>query len=232
MKISVVIATYNRRESLRRCLQAITGQELAASEIIVVDDASNDGTRTMVSQEFPGVRYIRLEENRGPAVARNCGIFAAEGDIVAFTDDDCSPPTDWLRKLADGFARYPDVAGVGGYQEAPEALLRTSAIADAEHVMRLKRWGKRAFSEQIGGLEVPGLGTNNVAYRRNVLLKLGGFDEAFPVAAGEDADLKLRIAQQGYRLLYLPVKVEHYRAYTLSHQWHASVRRGIGALYY
>jgi len=228
---SVVIPTYNRSESLRRCLSAVIRQDGLEHEVIVVDDGSTDDTAEMVRREFPQVRYIRREMNRGPAAARNRGIEVATGEVVAFTDDDCVVPSDWLRRLHDGFRRHPGVAGVGGYQDPPEALIRTNAVARAEHLRRLRRWGARAAREEAGR-DVPGLGTNNVAYRRDVLLDVGGFDERFPVAAGEDVDLKLRVAQRGHLLLYLPLKVEHFREYTLRAQWRASVRRGIGAYYF
>ncbi|MDQ7028786.1 MAG: glycosyltransferase [Ardenticatenia bacterium] len=154
------------------------------------------------------------------------------GKIVAFTDDDCIVPSNWLTTLAEAFRRWPEAAGVGGYQEAPEELLQTHVVARAERAMRLQRWGERAGLEQLGGDEVPGLATNNVAFRQDVLLEVGGFDERFPVAAGEDADLKLRIAQRGYRLLYIPLKVAHHREYTLRAQWRMQVRRGIGVYYF
>ena len=232
MQISVVIPTHNRKDLLRRCLEAVLNQDYPDYEVIVVDDGSTDGTGEMVRREFPQVRIIRQVPNRGPAAARNRGIEVATGEIVAFTDDDCVVPRDWLTRLAEGFRRYPDVAGVGGFQDPPETLIRDNPIARAEHTRRLRRWGERAFREVAGSAEVPGLGTNNVAYRRDVLLEVGGFDEHFPVAAGEDADLKLRIAQAGYELLYLPIGVDHHRTYTWKAQWQMSIRRGIGAYYF
>ena len=232
MNISVVIATHNRKEKLRVCLTAVTHQTHPASQIIVVDDASSDGTGKMIAAEFPQVEYARLETNRGPAAARNRGIQLAKNEIVAFTDDDCQPPSDWLEQLAAGFTAYPEAVGVSGYQEAPAELVQNNPIARAEHLSRLQRWGANAHCLQFGGYEVPGFGTNNVAYKRRILLETNGFDETFPVAAGEDADLKWRIAQKGYKLLYLPLKVEHHRAYTWRAEWHSSVRRGIGAYYF
>ena len=229
---SVVIPTHNRKHLLRRCLRAVLAQDYSHYEVIVVDDGSTDSTGEMVLREFPSVRYIRQEVSRGPAAARNRGIEAASGEIIAFTDDDCVPPSHWLTSLWKGFQHHPEVAGVGGFQDPPEHLIRCNVIARAEHVRRVRRWGARAGIELKGGHEIPGLATNNVAYRRHVLLKIGGFDEHFPVAAGEDADLKFRIARAGYRLLYMPVGVAHYRPYTWKAQWNMAVRRGIGAYYF
>lgn len=231
MKISVVVATYNRSKKLQDCLTAIARQSYAPHEIIVVDDASTDNTEHLVQTRFPDVNYVRQATNRGPAAARNQGIWHARGEIVAFTDDDCVPPPDWLRQIVDAFQRQPDVVGVGGYQDPPPAFIASNRIARADHVRRLRRWGHQAHRQQRGGYEIPGLATNNVAYRRDLLAKVGGFDESFPVAAGEDADLKLRMAQHG-PLLYLPLGVLHYRRYTLRAQWQLALRRGAGAYHF
>jgi GT2 family glycosyltransferase len=196
---------------LRQTLAALTAQDYADYEIIVVDDGSTDSTHEMIAAEFPTVRYLH-QQNRGPAAARNRGIAVATGEIVAFTDDDCVPPRDWLTRLADGYARYPQVAGVGGYLEAPDDVLYHEPLARyesfiARHVYRV---GDR---EYVGGFECPAGGTNNMSYRRAVLDQVGGFDETFPFAAGEDADLKWRICQTSAQLLYVPVKMTHLHAY-------------------
>lgn len=131
MKFSVVIPTYNRAATLRQTLTALMAQDYPDYEIIVVDDGSTDDTRAMIAREFPQVRYI-YQQNRGPAAARNRGIAHARGEIIAFTDDDCVPPRDWLARLADGYARYPDVVGVGGYLEAPDEVLQRALLARYE----------------------------------------------------------------------------------------------------
>ena len=100
MKFSVVIPTYNRIGTLRRTLAAATVQAFPDYEIIVVDDESSDGTPEMVQRAFPSARLLR-QTHGGRAAARNRGIEAATGDVIAFTDDDCLPPPDWLARLAN-----------------------------------------------------------------------------------------------------------------------------------
>ncbi|CAG0970165.1 partial heptose III glucuronosyltransferase, partial [Gammaproteobacteria bacterium] len=112
MRFSVVIPTFNRKDILRQCLKSLQAQDFTDFEVLVVD-GGNDGTEEMLAREFPGFRYLR-EERSGPSVARNLGIEQATGEIVAFTDDDCLPPPDWLSKMADGYRRYPTVSGVAG----------------------------------------------------------------------------------------------------------------------
>lgn len=231
IRISVVIPTYNRKGLLRCCLEAVTRQDYPDYEVIVVDDGSTDGTGEMVQREFPQVRYIRQEPNRGPAAARNRGIEAATGEIAAFTDDDCLVPQDFLAHLADGYRRYPEVAGVGGYLEAPDEVLPRNPFAQYE--AHVTHYVYRAGPEEyLGGFECPAGGTNSMSYQKEVLMAVGGFDETFPLPGGEDADLKWRVVQRGYRLLYVPVKVVHLRPYTFHHFWHQYRMHGRGAVYF
>lgn len=214
MACSVIVPTYNRQATLRQTLAALATQVDADYEVIVVDDGSMDGTSEIVAHAFPTVRLIR-QPNRGPAAARNHGIQESTGEIIAFTDDDCVPPADWLARICDGYARYPEVAGVGGYLEPPRAILNDNIFARYEQYVARSLYGV-ADHEVVGGFECPAGGTNNMSYRRTILEQIGGFDETFPYAAGEDADLKWRICQTGAQLLYIPVRVEHLHAYTRS----------------
>lgn len=229
MYFSVVVPTHNRKHLLRLCLQGVLGQQYPNYEVIVVDDGSTDGTEAMVKRDFPQIHYIRQEPKRGPAAARNRGIQAATGDIIAFTDDDCVPPPDWLARLAQGFVDYPQAAAIGGIQEASEQVLRTHILARYERFVTRKVYG--LGREPVVGSPAPG-GTNNLAVRRRTLLEIGGFDETFPVAAGEDADLLRRLAQRGYVTVSLPLKVTHLQSYTWASFFRQQVRRGIGAAYY
>jgi len=199
--------------------------------VIVVDDSSTDGTADMMHTDFPSVRYLRQEINRGPAAARNRGVREATGDTIAFTDDDCVPPSDWLSRLADGYRRYPSVGAVGGYQEASEEALRTRLVARYERYVNRNRY-RVGDQEYLGGFECPAGGTNNLSYPRRVLQEVDGFDETFPVAAGEDAYLKWQVVQRGYRFLFVPVKVTHLQEYSLPTFLRQQVRRGMGAAHF
>ena len=230
LRFSLVIPTHNRRESLRRCLETAVTQDYAEYEVLVVDDGSSDGTEEMAS-EFAGVRYLRQVRNQGPASARNRGIRESTGDVVAFTDDDCLLPRDFVRRLADGYADYAGVGGVGGYQEAAEQVLASNLLArlEAYHIHAELGAGD---APSVGGKECPASATNSMSYRRELLLALGGFDETFPYAAGEDTDLKWRAVDRGHRLLYVPVKVTHDRPYTWPDFWRQHVIRGRGVVHF
>lgn len=228
MFISVVIPTIGR-ETLKACLQSLAAQTYPRDlfGVIVVEDGSREAEKTV--NDF-GFRYL-FQEHRGPAAARNFGARSAPGEVLAFTDDDCTVPRDWLEKLADGYFRHPDVAGVGGYMEAPTEILLTNPFAAYESYMTRQVY-KAGDTEIFGGFEVPTGGTNNLSYRKEIFEKAGGFDERFPGAAGEDADLKKRITGAGKKLLYIPLKVTHYHRYRLSSFIRQNHDRGLGSLYF
>jgi glycosyltransferase involved in cell wall biosynthesis len=229
--VSLIIPSYRRSEALKRCLEAAIRQDCAAYEIIVVDDASGDDTAEMVRGAFPGVRVLVQAENRGPAAARNLGLAHARGEIIAFTDDDCLIPPDFLSRLVEGYLAHPEAVGVGGYMEAPAPLLGDNLLAQYEAHLTHQVYG--AGSEpRLGGFDCPAGGTNAMSYRKSALLEAGGFDESFPVAAGEDTDLKWRITQRGTRLLYVPTGVIHCRDYRLGSFWRQQIQRGVGAAHF
>lgn len=183
IKISVVIPTYNSKEDLKECLAALVKQTFPheSYEVIVVDDGSVDGTELVVEDikrgignDFQGhIRYVK-QKNSGPAVARNNGIREAEGSIISFTDSDCIAAPDWLEELDKSFEN-PQVVGVSGKTISPEALVFPWKIAPAGF----------------------GYTTCNMAYRKNVLKQVGGFNEKFDAPYYEDTDLALRIKDNG-----------------------------------
>ena len=118
-RVSVVIATYDRPALLLRCIDALLAQTLPAAdyEIIVVDDGSPRATRERLLAEFwtrrrrgraATLRFLWLPVNRGPAAARNHGILASRGAVIAFTDDDTRPAIGWLREGLSALAGFVD----------------------------------------------------------------------------------------------------------------------------
>lgn len=233
MRFSVVIPTYNRKEKLKETLKSVLDQSFKDFEVIVVDDGSSDDTREIVreSGKTQGQVSYFHQPNTGPAKARNLGTKQAKGQLIAFTDDDCVLPHDWLERLLEGFQKHSEVVGVGGYLQASEETLKKSIFARYERYVSLRSYETRD-KEVVSGFDCPAGGTNNMAYTKKVIEEVGGFDEAFPVAAGEDADIKLRITKLGYKLLYLPLKVEHHQDYHLKGFLKQSFNRGIGSFYF
>ncbi|MBI1815260.1 MAG: glycosyltransferase family 2 protein [Deltaproteobacteria bacterium] len=207
MRCSIIIPTYNRRDSLRRCLAAVTRQDHPDFEVIVVDDASTDGTGDMVQREFPHVRCLRQDINTGSTIARNNSISMCGGDLVVFTDDDCIPPAHWLRTHVAHYAD-PRVGVVGGplITAAPSFCDKFYAAHYRDEYERLQR------IEHLAGWER--LVTGNMSVPRAVFERVGLFDGEFP--RGADADLVRRICRAGYVVIADPaVAVEHLKSYTL-----------------
>lgn len=186
LSISVIVPAYNCATTIGATVAALLAQELSAREIIVVDDGSTDNTRAALEPFTQRITYLhRL--NGGPAAARNTGIRAASGALVAFTDSDCLPRPDWLRRLSAGFTDER-VAGVGGIVRSADHN------TTSEYIDTIRLLDARADETN----EIPYLITANACFRRDALLAAGLFDEAFAKPGGEEPDVCLRLRRLGY----------------------------------
>jgi len=211
--VSIIIPAYNAAGTIALCLEGCLRQDYPATEVIVVDDGSTDGTGDR-ARELDGVRVIR-QANAGPAAARNRGAAEARGVILAYTDADCVPRADWVTRLAEGFAE--GVGAVGGtYGIAnPECLL--ARLIHQEIRMRHARFGE----------DVDFLGSFNVAYRAEAFEVVQGFDTAYRAASGEDNDLSYRLRGRGFRLRFVPgAVVDHFHPVALEPYLLAQMRHG------
>jgi GT2 family glycosyltransferase len=202
-RISVVVCSYNGSRTIGETLSALNLLEYPNFEVVVVDDGSTDSTGA-IAGKFKA-RLIQTE-NQGLSAARNCGMQAAEGEIIAYIDDDAYPDPHWLTYLADTFSRT-EHAGVGGPNIAPpDDGLIAECVANAPggpvHVLSTDE-----IAEHIPGC--------NMAYRRDRLMELGGFDTRFRVA-GDDVDLCWRLQERGWTLGFSPAAmVWHHRRNTI-----------------
>lgn len=192
VRVSVVVPTYRRPELLGRCLDALGAQTLAADsyEIVIADDAACETTRRQV-EDFATkspcvIRYISVEGSHGPAAARNAGWRAAQGAIIAFTDDDTVPDPGWLAAGAGALERDAELAAVTGQVMVPLPPAPTD------------------YERNEAGLETAEFVTANCFCRRAVLERLGGFDERFTAAWREDSDLHFRLLEGGAKLRKVP----------------------------
>lgn len=232
--VSVVIPTHNRPEPVAALVASILATEYPSDhyEIIVVDNApSSDATETVITQRYgdnPRVRYVR-EDRAGSSNARNCGLRLACGEIVVFADDDELVDAHWLTEMVRGFDAREDIGCVTGLVVPMESQTQAQGWFEqfggyckeqcARRIFNLTdhRAPSPLFPYNVG---IYGAG-GSMAYRRSVLLELGGFDTALgpatPTLGGEDIDTMLRVVLGGYTLLYEPAAiVRHppYRAYT------------------
>ncbi len=183
VRVSVVVPTYRRPELLDRCLSALLVQDLDARqvEVIVADDAASDATR--LQAERWGARYVPVVHAHGPAAARNAGWREAQGEVIAFTDDDTIPDPGWLRA---GLAALRDADAVWGRIRVPLPPNPTD------------------YERNEAGLEAAEFATANCFCRRAALAAVGGFDERFTAAWREDADLYFTLLEKGLRVVHAP----------------------------
>ncbi len=186
--ISVIIPAYNAARTLPDCLTALKTQKLAPDEIIVVDDGSTDGTVQAAREN--GAQVV-TQSHQGPGAARNAGIRQAKGDLLLFTDADCTPVQNWTIEMSGPFVD-PLVAGVKG----------SYVTAQAETVARLVQCEfEERYDMQDRHSSIDLIDTYSAAFRADVLRDVGGFDPAFP-EANEDVELSYRLARAGKRLLF------------------------------
>jgi len=202
--ISVIVCTLNRKSSLKKCLTELLNVDYPKSryEIIVVDGGSVDGTVDMLKKEFPQVRCI-IEERIGVSYARNRGIENANGNIIAFTDDDCIVTRNWLHELASSFSSA-DIGAVGGpvrfLHHIPPKILVKAALGGYD------LGEKKEF--------VKFLITSNMAIKSEIARKIR-FDTKLGrrgnmLFDNEDIDFCEKISRMGYRLLYNPKAVVYH----------------------
>ncbi len=205
--ISVVVCSYNGSRTIRECLEGVSRLDYPDYEVIVVDDGSTDQTAAIAS-EF-AVRLIRTPQN-GLSNARNTGMRAARGEIVAYLDDDAWPDPHWLRYLAEVFERSGCAAAGGPNVSPPSDGLLASCVADSPgnpaHVLLSDREAEH----------LPGC---NLAIRVDRLRAISGFDPRFRTA-GDDVDVCWRLREQGGTLGFHPAAlVWHHRRGTLGAYW-------------
>jgi GT2 family glycosyltransferase len=200
---SVIVPTYNRVALLERTLESLFGQSYADLEIIVVNDGSSDGTDAYLAKLAAEGRITYVSHpNRGLAASRKAGLEHARGELIAFTDDDCILPPNWLMRLAEHL-KDPFVAGVGGATATgnPDNLQAVTNDLTTNYFKSVLTSTEKA---------APFLTGNNIAYRKAVLDRVGGPDPRFRMGA-EDRDLAYRVMRSGGRLVYDPdIIIRHF----------------------
>lgn len=223
--ISVIVPTRDRPDSLARCIDALAKLHYPHYEIIIVDNApTTEQTAQLVQaigEHIPHLRYLR-EDRPGISYARNCGMHAAHGEILAFTDDDVIVDTCWLAQIAIAFQKSCNIVCVTGYTlplelETP-AQLWFEGMSNAAYGPGIDRFVSRLFDQRTRHQylykgNVCGHGAN-MAVRAHFLRCLGGFDIALgagsPAMAGEDLAFFLHILMQNKLIAYEPAALIHH----------------------
>ncbi|MDV2494993.1 MAG: glycosyltransferase [bacterium] len=200
--VSVIVPVLNGERTIGDCVVSLLKMDYPPErlEVLVVDNGSTDGTAEIV-KSFP-VRYLQ-EERPGAAAARNKGIEASKGEVLAFTDADCLGTSSWLRELVQGFMDEK----VGGIEGEIMAYLPTTPVEQ-----HMARWGFFSRQRRLTSPLFPFVITANVAFRREVFDQIGLFDTRFPAAGGEDVDFSWRFLEEtDLELRYNPKAVVFHR---------------------
>ncbi len=194
--LSVIIPAYNASETLGRLLGSLKTSSFKNFEVIVGDDASNE--QYLVGK---GIKIVRLTRNRGPAAARNAAVKRAKGNVLVFLDADVTVYPDTLSKIAGKFKEDHDLTAVTGvwdkHQQTKSFFPQFKAMRDWSY------WTNERGRDGYYYL----FSTRIAAIRREVFIRLGGFNEAFRQM--EDVELTYRIAKR-YAIIFAPdVRVHH-----------------------
>jgi glycosyltransferase involved in cell wall biosynthesis len=221
---SVIIPTRNRPRELAVCLESFARQGYPRDrfEVIVVDDGSTEPLEPVIERVAKAVDISLLRQaNAGPAAARNAGAARARGELLAFTDDDCAPTPEWLAGLARHAAQRPDCA-IGGYT-LNRLASNWYSTASQLLVSHLYAW-YNADAERARFFA-----SNNLALPAGRFHALGGFNAAYPRAAGEDREFCDRWIRHGYRMVFAPEAVvlhAHHLTWRTFWRQHAHYGRG------
>ncbi|MFA5088232.1 MAG: glycosyltransferase [Candidatus Omnitrophota bacterium] len=215
--VSIIIPAYNSAKTIAQTIKAVLKQSYPGKkEIIVVDDGSKDNTAQIV-REFDQVRYI-YQDNSGPATARNHGAKESKGEFLFFTDSDCVPEETWVEKIIPHFQDKTIAVVAGSYGIANREDLLAACIHDEivyRHLRRMPEFPKS-------------FGSYNFCVRKNVFMEVGGFNEGYRNASGEDNDLSYRVRQAGYRIYFAKnALVMHYHTSSLRKYLFEQYRHGV-----
>lgn len=208
-RVSVIIPTYNGLALLRPCLDALRRQTYRDFEVLVVDNASSDGTVETLRRDYPEVRILALSTNGGYTMGCNVGIRAARGDLLVMLNNDTEAETNWLSALVDALERYPEAGSAASrmmiYGDRTKIhsagdLYRVNGIPDSRGVWQ--PYGPPFDQERL----VFGACGGAAMYRRAMIEEIGGFEERFFMYC-EDIDLAWRAQLAGWKCVYVPEAV-------------------------
>jgi GT2 family glycosyltransferase len=210
--VSVVVVNWNGAAVLPRCLDALAAQTRRDFELLVVDNASSDGSADGLEARYPEARVIRLESNVGFAAANNLAARAACGKWLALVNNDAFLDANWLKAMVAAAEARPAFTCFASRMLQADDASRLDGAGDAYHFSGLVwRRGHGQPADQVALEEAEVFSPCGAAafYLRQAFLDTGGFDEDF-FAYAEDVDLGFRLRLLGHRCLYVPAAVAHH----------------------
>jgi len=219
-RVSVIIPNWNGEDLLGPCIESLYRQEFHEFETILVDNGSNDGSISLVQRNFPQVRIIRFDENRGFSAAVNAGIAASDSPYIALLNNDTAVDQLWLKEIVAALDANPGVGSAASkilFFSDPKSVNSAGdefSFFGVPYQRRLMRGDGDLFNEPQYVFSACGAAA---LYRRELFEKVGLFDETF-FAYQEDVDLGFRAQLAGYRCLFVPTAIVY-------HKYHATSSR-------
>ncbi len=234
---SVIMCTCDRPDTIERAVRSIANQHYASFDLLVVDQSHSDETRHIVErlmEDHANLRYLHLDEV-GLSRAYNAGVRHTQGTLLAFTDDDCVAPPEWLATIERSFAAEADTDLIYGQVLMPDELLvreNVEGVTPALPIPARRRMNRRE------GFHVFGMGANFAA-RRTIFDAIGGFDEILggggPLKSAQDFDYTYRVFRHGSTILLDPEVVVYHYGFRTLRDWPAVERSyaiGVGGFYF
>ena len=208
MKVSVVIITYNRSDSIKHCLDSMERQTVRPGEIIVVDSSTDMETEKLTRER--DVIYKHLRDRTYQPRARNIAVEMSQGDIIAFLDDDTVCVPGWLENIIQGYS-FDNIVGVGG-----PAIICDENLNPLAKIKSTDR--NQNFFTKYGDMHlvchwIPSQPVRteifigaNMSFLKEALKEVGGFDEFYGRSAAyrEETDPQIALIKRGYNFLYMP----------------------------
>ncbi len=209
--VSVILVNWNAGEWIERSILALNAQSCLPLEVIVIDNASSDGSAQRIEEGFPAVRVIQLNENSGFAAANNLGVrlMSDESKWVALLNPDAFPEPSWLESLLTAAENNPDYTVFGCRLMDANTPSKLDGVGDAYHVsgrVWREQHQKKLTASVLEPEEIFSPCAAAAMYRRDVFVAAGGFDEDY-FCYVEDVDLGFRVRLLGHRCLYVPQAV-------------------------
>lgn len=230
---SIIIPTYNRPARLKQCLQSIVQIDYPCDrfEVIVVDDGSNVPLNDAIAPFYKSLHITLVtQSNAGPATARNRGANIAKGRVLAFTDDDCQPSPDWLTALVDYFFGHTRATKTGYIVGGKVLNLLTQNLYSTASQLLVDYLYTQCNADPT---DAGFFTSNNLALLAADFRACGGFNETFPLAAGEDREFCDRLKSKGYKLIYATQAIVfHTHELTLRSFWRQQFNYGRGAFHF
>ncbi|MGQ9469595.1 MAG: glycosyltransferase family 2 protein [Nitrososphaerales archaeon] len=224
-KVSLIILTCNNKQILAKCLNSVVAIKYRNLEVIVVDNASSDGTSKLISENFSNVKIVRSERNLGYAGGNNLGIRNARGDYVILLNDDTIVDPKFVSRLVEGMEAEPR-ATLGSckiYGMKGRVIQYAGGFINDKGYPIMRGYGEEDNGQYDRLGEVEWASGACMIIRRECLEKIGLFDYSFFIYY-EDTDLSFRARKAGYKVIYIPSTIiRHSGSTTTRRHWRYNV---------